>query len=45
MAATGNQGQRPLGHATDLVTQCKPPLVQADARWDAQSGKGKWYGI
>ena len=43
-ATTGNQGRRPLGRTNDLVAQCKPPLAQADARWDMQNGKDKWYG-
>ena len=44
-ATTGNQGRCLLGRANDLVAQCKPPLAQADARWDMQNGKNKWYGI
>jgi len=42
-AATGNHGQRPLGRATDPVTQCKPPLFNADARWDVLRGNDQWY--
>jgi len=41
-AAIEDYGRRPPGRTTD---QGKPPLVQADACWDTQSGKDKWYGI
>ena len=26
-------------------SQCKPPLFNADARWDVLSGNDQWYSI
>lgn len=43
VAATGNHGQHLLGHTTDPVTQCKPPLFNANTCWDVLSGNDQQY--